>query len=87
MAADKVVPMHPNLRLQAALAYAGLGWHVLPAWWAVRGEGNSWSCACGNPECKSPAKHPIGKIAPWGQNSASTDVSVIRRWWEQYPEC
>jgi len=76
-----VLPMHQNPRLSAALAYASIGWHILPCWWA-----NGDKCACGNAECKSPAKHPIAKLAPWGQNSASTDAERIKVWFEQYPD-
>jgi hypothetical protein len=85
MGNESVLPMHPNPRLQAALAYAAIGWNVLPVWWTLKEEAGGWSCACGNPECKSQAKHPIGKIAPWGQNSASTDAGTIALWWDQYP--
>jgi hypothetical protein len=84
---ENVIPMHDNPLLAAALAYAARGWHILPAWWAEKSTvTETWRCACGNTECKSPAKHPIGKLAPWGQNSASTDSSVITKWWTQYPQ-
>lgn len=67
--------------LEAAQAYARLNWHILPAWWIV-GE----KCACGNPKCKSPGKHPIGSMAPQGQNSASTDEAQISAWWARFPD-
>jgi hypothetical protein len=87
MAVDKkVIRMHDSPLLAAALAYATRGWHILPAWWAEKSAAGTWHCACGNAECKSPAKHPIGKLAPWGQNSASTDSSVITKWWTHYPQ-
>lgn len=81
----EVLPMHPNPLLSAALAYASLGWHILPAWWIVEVDGKR-SCACGKSDCiKSAGKHPIGKVAPWGQNSATVDAEKIKLWWEQYP--
>ncbi len=86
MQPDNVVSMRENPLLAAALAYASRGWHILPAWWAEpSGEPGKWQCACGNSECKSPAKHPIGKLAPWGQKSASTEPAVIAKWWAQFP--
>lgn len=78
----KVIPMHNNPLLSAALAYASLGWHIFPCWW-IKDDGR---CACGNPQCKSPGKHPISKAAPWGQNNATTDPDTIRQWWTQFPQ-
>lgn len=78
----KVVPMHANRKLQAALSYAALGWHIFPCWWVK----DDRHCACGNPSCKSPGKHPIPKAAPWGQNNATTDPNTIRQWWTQFPQ-
>jgi hypothetical protein len=78
---NNITPLHQNPRLSAALAYASIGWHILPCWWAVADK-----CACGNHECKSPGKHPIAKLAPWGQNSATTDAEKIKAWWQQYPD-
>lgn len=68
-------------KLQAALAYVSLGWHVLPLWQMVRGE-----CACGNANCKSPGKHPISHLVPHGQNSAATDKQTVTNWWTNYPD-
>lgn len=76
-----VLPLHDNPLLSAALGYGSIGWHILPAWWIENG-----ACACGNAACKSPGKHPIGKVAPWGQNSASTDADRIKQWWGLYPK-
>lgn len=77
----QVLHMHKNPRLTAALSYVSLGWHILPAWWIQDGK-----CACGSEACKSPGKHPIARIAPWGQKSSTTDADTVRRWWEQYPQ-
>jgi hypothetical protein len=78
---SKVVPMHNNPKLNAALAYASIGWHIFPCWWIKDGQ-----CACGNAQCKSPGKHPISRLAPWGQNNATVEAETIRKWWAQYPE-
>lgn len=76
-----------NERLEAALAYARRGWAVLPLWTvdAQRRAGKA-KCACGNPECPSPGKHPIGPLVPKGLKQATTDEATIRRWWKAYPE-
>lgn len=68
-----------------ARRYAARGWHVMPLWWAHEVDGQ-WRCACGNPACKSPAKHPISAAVPQGQNSATTEPSRIAAWWHQYPQ-
>ncbi|HES76436.1 MAG TPA: hypothetical protein ENO09_05430, partial [bacterium] len=67
--------------LHSALQYAAIGWEIFPCWWV--GEG---ACACGNPACKSPGKHPIGAVVPGGQNNATTDEATIRAWFERYPK-
>lgn len=72
--------------LEAALSYARLGWHVFPCWWPEQRHDGKWRCACGNDECKSPGKHPIGAIVPGGQNNATTDEATIRAWWARYPK-
>jgi hypothetical protein len=77
----KVVPMHDNPKLSAALGYASLGWHVFPCW-SIKADGQ---CACGT-ACKSPGKHPLSRAVPWGQNNATTDANAIRQWWTQYPD-
>ncbi len=66
--------------LTAALNYTARGWPVFPIWPIKDGK-----CACGEADCKSPGKHPIGRLAPKGRNSATTDPKTIRRWWGQYP--
>lgn len=66
--------------LQSALDYAARGWPVFPVWSVVKGK-----CACGDPKCENPGKHPIGKLAPHGRNSATTNKAVITQWWKDYP--
>lgn len=77
-----ILPMHENRKLQAALAYVSLGWSIFPCWW-IKDNG---ACACGNAACKSPGKHPLSLVAPWGQNSATIDGDKIRNWWKQFPD-
>jgi hypothetical protein len=87
MTQENVIRIHESGNLVAALSYAELGWHILPAWWVdTDPDTGALQCACANLECKSPGKHPIGKIAPLGQNSATTDETTIRSWWNQYPD-
>lgn len=70
--------MSSNELLAAALSYAQRGWTVLPVH-TPTGDGG---CSCGNPNCDSPGKHP--RIKAW-QKKATTDETVIRRWWKQWP--
>ena len=77
---DKGQPLH----LKTALQYAAMGWHVFPCWPIVEREGVK-ACGCGNTDCKSPGKHPISKLAPKGQNDATTDAAKIEAWWRAMP--
>lgn len=62
----------------AALDYARTGIAVFPCHSAADG-----SCSCGNSDCSSPAKHPR---TPKGFKDASTDLKVIKAWWEAWPD-
>jgi hypothetical protein len=68
--------------LDAALAYAGLGWRVLP----IQGVRPDGTCTCKNAKCASPAKHPVGSLVPHGLKGATADEATIRRWWTQCPD-
>lgn len=68
----------PNLLLTAALAYAELGWRVLPLHSADRN-----GCSCGRRGCPSPAKHPRTRR---GLKDASTDEQQIKSWWSEWPD-
>lgn len=72
--------------LSYARRYAQLGWHILPLWWAHDVDGE-WRCACGNAACRTPAKHPITvpSMAFKGQDSSTTDESLIASWWNKFP--
>lgn len=65
--------------LTAALAYGLAGVAVLPLHSAP---GGRCSCVRGR-GCPSPGKHPR---TPEGKDDASTEPSVIGRWWERWPD-
>ena len=68
-----------------ALAYARLGWHVLPVW-SVDAQGR---CRCGRPHGEkghTPGKHPHSNLVPHGHQDASADEQVIRDWWAVDPD-
>ena len=70
--------------LEFALAYAKLGWYVLPVW-SVDEHGR---CRCGRPnneKSHKPGKHPQAELAPHGHQDASVDEQVIRDWWAVDP--
>src|SRR6266446_1480789 len=64
--------------LDAALAYAARGWHVIPLHDVTTGP-----CSCGNTHCTKPGKHP--RIEEWTTTGASLDPAQIQRWWKQWP--
>jgi len=63
---------------EAAMAYAHRGWPVFPLWGIKKGP-----CTCGKAECSSPGKHPR---TLHGVKDATTDVSHIEDWWNQWPD-
>jgi len=67
----------PDLRA-AALAYASLGWAVVPLH-----EPTAHGCTCyAGPECRTAGKHPRTEH---GVREASTDADAIVRWWTRWP--
>lgn len=71
--------------LDYALAYAKLGWHVLPVW-SVDDHGQ---CRCGRPNSEKghkAGKHPQSNLVPNGQYDATVDESTIRNWWAEDPD-
>lgn len=71
--------------LDYALAYARLGWAVLPVW-SVDEHGQ---CRCGRPHSEKghkPGKHPQSNLVPHGHHDASTDEDTIRDWWATDPD-
>jgi hypothetical protein len=65
--------------LDAALAYAALGWPVFPVHYPLNGSG----CSCGDPGCENVGKHPR---TTHGLKDATTDPAQIRTWWQQWPK-
>jgi hypothetical protein len=69
-----------NALLAGALEQARAGRPVFPCWWPAGDQ-----CACGNPACPSPAKHPLAGAVPHGFRDASADLGTIERWWRRWP--
>ena len=67
-----------------AIAYAKRGWKVFP----VHSVDDGGRCTCGNPDCKSPGKHP--RYHPvdlkTGYKDATTDLELIELWWQRWPQ-
>ncbi|MFC5308449.1 bifunctional DNA primase/polymerase [Azospirillum picis] len=57
---------------------ASFGIEVAPAF-AITQDG---SCACRNPNCHRPGKHPVIYDDP---DTGSADAATIRSWWERHP--
>jgi hypothetical protein len=70
--------------LQTALAFAARGYKVFPVHSIVK-RGDKMCCTCRDPECKSPGKHPLGRLVPRGLSDATTDLDKIRYWWASCP--
>lgn len=66
--------------LAYAIRYAKSGIGVFPIW-----EPFGSVCTCGNPDCGSPAKHPIETLVPHGCLDATTNEETIRKWWSKHP--
>ena len=76
-----IEPPATDCKRDWALWYAGEhGWPVFPVWWIADGK-----CACNEPDCDSPAKHPNSFWAPNGCNSATTDLDRIDEIWTASP--
>lgn len=70
--------------LDYALAYAKLGWHVLPVW-SVDDHGQ---CRCGRPNTEKghkAGKHPQSELVPHGHQDSTVDEQIIRDWWATDP--
>lgn len=63
--------------LETALRLARRGFEVLPCHSPGVGE-----CSCRQPDCSSPGKHPRTRH---GLHDATADPSLIRQWWQQWP--
>ena len=70
--------------LDFALAYAKLGWYVLPVW----SVDNNGDCRCGRPNNESghkPGKHPQSTLTPHGHHDATINEETIKEWWSTDP--
>jgi hypothetical protein len=70
--------------LDYALAYAKLGWYVLPVW-SVDDHGQ---CRCGRPNTEKghkAGKHPQSELVPHGHQDATIDEQIIKDWWATDP--
>jgi len=76
----------PVLMLPAARWWAAQGVPVLPLHHPTLTSSLTWMCSCRKTDCHSPAKHPLGDLAPNGLKDATTDQDTITRWWTKYPE-
>lgn len=68
--------------LDQVLAHARSGWHLFPVWWPVA----PGKCACGDPDCVAPAKHPIAWLVPQGKDNATTNEQLLTSWWQRCPQ-
>lgn len=73
--------------LAEALALAGSGIRVFPAWGvrSVKIELNGVlttevRCACGYAACDNPGKHPVGRLVPHGHNDADVALDTVQQW-------
>lgn len=70
----------------AALNLAANGFKVFPLWQPLKALHKSgYICACGKTDCGSPAKHPIGNLAPRGCLDATRDAARVKWFWECAP--
>lgn len=74
----------PGSRLDYALRYVAAGFKVLPLYHIVDGR-----CSCGDPECRSPGKHPLVVREAHmfgGVHSATNDEHVLRQVFAANPD-
>lgn len=74
-----ITAAHANSAFNAAKDCAADGWHVLP----LHGVDTNNACACGDPECHSPGKHPI---ISGGLKNATNDPDQIAEWFTRWPD-
>lgn len=73
--------MNPEGIPEELVTYSLRGWRVFPVHSVQNGR-----CDCGDPNCKSPGKHPIGSLVPHGVKDATCDLDQIAVWWTMQPE-
>ena len=73
-------PTVPNLSV--ATAYARRGWWVFPLCFPTA----DGACGCGSGhQGRDVGKAPIGRLAPHGLESATTNTATVDRWWRTVP--
>ena len=77
---NPMTPIDQESKLAFALAYASIGWHVLPLHFIVNG-----GCSCKKEACISKGKHPIASLVNNGHEGATCDPDTIKRWFTKYP--
>ena len=79
--------MRPTYQLgAAALAYARLGYRVLPLDHPVStnvSQGRGMLCSCGDPACGAVGKHPL---TVHGLKDATSDPARLDAWWQRWPQ-
>lgn len=65
---------------EGAIWYASQGWKILPCYGIV---GGRCTCNSTHSEPKDVGKHP--RLPEWN-SASSSDIDVVRRWWEEAPE-
>jgi hypothetical protein len=69
---------HTSTMLEAALGYTRFGLHVFPVYGITNGR-----CACDDPRCPSPGKHP--RVSN-NLERATTDAGLVREWWARWED-
>jgi transposase len=79
--------MRPTNQLgAAAVAYASLGYRVLPLHHPIPAIATRWTgmlCSCGDQRCGAVGKHPL---TPHGLKDATSDPTQLTRWWRRWPQ-
>lgn len=66
--------------LEIALRYLRNSWSVIPLYW----RGPDGSCACHDPTCQHPGKHPLIRWLEFQQRLPTEEE--IRQWWGKWPQ-
>lgn len=73
--------MRSRETLVAARAYLKVGLKLI----LTHGIDDNGRCTCGNTDCSHAGKHPIAEFFPNGANSATSDISLIRKALRKHP--
>jgi hypothetical protein len=76
----------PEQLAAAAVAYADLGYRVLPLHHPIpagAAPGTRMLCSCGDLRCGAVGKHPL---TPHGLKDATSDPGQLARWWRRWPQ-